>query len=106
MAYYNEQNETVSLKTWTRASEVRFYNPTDDLPSVKFIEETASQLGSGKVVVESAGVISAKMDSPSTPIAFVDASYQPTAQTFTLGELQLMIASLYMHFARLRDQQA
>ena len=102
MADYKES--TIAGTKYTRAKRINIENPKDALPYVVFLEEDVFNLGDGQSYTNDSGNLFLNFDDPSMEIPIRNpADWSLTGQTATLGELDVLIASLYWKLASDRD---
>lgn len=108
MSKYNEQ--IINGSKWTRCHKIEITNRLEGIKKATFYEQEAIVVSNTEIVYKN---INTDINSQSpidvvfnanTTIDVVDpASLVPTGQTFTHGELYVMLLSAYMDAARKRD---
>lgn len=100
---YNETN--ISGTQYQRAAEIKIINPlnTELDKIITFVEQKVYVLDS-KSIVEGAGILNVTFN-PSEVITIIDPSTgEPTGNTVTHAEIYKILYSVYIQYAKLRDQ--
>ena len=101
MANYKETQ--IAGTQWTRSFRVIIDNPLDQTPRIIFMEQQATVLNDGKLLVQPSGHIERQFD-PSGRIELINPTdNQPLGQTVTQTDLYVILHSLYYKLATERD---
>jgi hypothetical protein len=104
MSKYNEQTQSGDIVSWHRARQIVCDNPIEGAPAITCYEYEATRLPDGTVIEKSLGNLSIAMTDPSIEIPLIDpATFEPTAETMTAGDVWRVVASVYLWLARQRD---
>lgn len=99
----NYKETTVSGSKWQRAATIVFYNPHEGIPSVTFNEEELAVVGS-EVYQKQVGTLSAQFTDPSISFNLLNPGDNTTViGSATYQDAYVMLLSLYLHLADLRD---
>lgn len=101
------KHDHMSGDLWTRTKRIIIENPVDATPMLKFAEEQVIDGGTG-YVKQDIGTINIPMDRDRLFDAFPlidNITGEPVGTTMTFGEVYSIIYSVYLHFAKQRDQQ-
>lgn len=103
---YKESIISGEMTTWRRLSHGSIYN--EPVPRIELHDEDRSVLPDGRVINNSLPeALTYRMEDPSVTIPMIDpATFEPTAQTITAGEVWLAMASVYIWMAKQRDEPA
>lgn len=106
MADYKEETITGQMTQYTRCHNITIQNPRGNDPTslnARFDEEIVKTLPDGTVITESGKGITAEFD-PTEVIEVRDTTtWETTGTTLTVGELYVLLASAYWHYALKRD---
>ncbi len=107
MADYKES--IVSGTSWQRTNQIVIVNPFGGTPTVIYNEETAINLGGGKVVTTPCGNLSVTCADMTDAIPLLDpvtglpVSTSAGATSMTIGQMMVGIYSHYIYSAKKRD---
>jgi hypothetical protein len=100
----NYKESTISGSKWQRAATIVFYNPHEGIPSVTFNEEEIAVFGTGDTYAKSTGTLSAQFTDPSVQFNLLNPADNTTViGSATYQDAYVMLLSLYLHLANLRD---
>ena len=100
------QQTHVTGEQWLRAKRIVIDNPLDGLPTARFVEERVVNIAGGGQFRRDAGVLEvpATQESATQVIPLVNPETgEPTGESLTYLEAQVVLHSAYLHFADLRD---
>lgn len=100
MSNYKEQ--TISGSAWQRANLVQIHNTLNATPTIVFYEEEAVMLPSG-VVTKHVGQLTEIFSDPLKEFNLVHPETGDVLGTATYQQIYLILHSLYMHLAYIRD---
>lgn len=100
MANYKEQ--TISGLVWQRSNLVQIHNTLNTIPSIMFYEEEVVALPSGPVT-KHIGHLTEVFSDPLKEFNLVHPETGDVLGTATYQQIYLMLHSLYMHLAYIRD---
>ena len=99
MSKYKQKTGTADKQSWERASHMILWN--EETPRVELHHEKRTQYSDGKEINDYLGQLSHIMTDLTVEIPVIDLeTYEPTEQTFTAGEFQLMAASVALWMMR------
>ena len=99
----NYKETSVSGSKWQRAATIVFYNPHAGVPSVTFNEEELAVVGED-TYTKSVGTLSAQFTDPSVSFNLLNPADNTTViGSATYQDAYVMLLSLYLHLANLRD---
>lgn len=98
---YREEIIEGQISTWRRARQMVLDNPHNAVPQATCYETEITVLPSGDYMEKSVATHAYALTDTTVEIPVIDPeTYEPTAQTFTAGEFQLMAASVALWMMR------
>lgn len=99
------QEEVLGTK-YQRSFRVEFDNPLNSVPSATFHEESVVVLSDGNSVTTPVGKVSGSLIDPASEFALINPeTFEPLGQTMTYQDIYVLLVSLYIHLASIRDNQ-
>jgi len=107
VAKYKES--TLTGDSWVRAHQIICGNPLDDVPSIAFLEEEVFNLSTGDVIRKNstAPQMNERFTEDNAGHEFFlvnPVTGEPTTATATYQDLYVILYSIYLHLAEVRDR--
>jgi hypothetical protein len=99
----NYKEATASSTSWQRAYQVTINNKLGEVPYITFYEEEAVALDSGQHLSKHIGQIQEHFYNPMTEFNMLNPETGEVIGTATYMQAYLIMHSMYMHLANLRD---
>lgn len=100
----NYKEKITAVKSWVRAKKVTIHNEYQSVPTITFTEEEVTDLGN-QIQRRELGEITQDFSSPSGTFEIVDPVTGAPIRTATYEEAYVLLSSLYLDLATMRDAQ-
>lgn len=98
----NYKEEVITGSVWQRANLVQIHNTLNAVPSIVFYEEEVVSVPSGPVT-RNVGQITESFSDPTIEFNLVHPETGIVLGTASYQQIYLLLHSLYMHLAHIRD---
>lgn len=101
---YNQGNGLA--KIWQRSNEVIIRNPVEGIPSIAYMEEQAVKIENiPTLTTRLPSILVENLTDPNVKFPLVNPlNLEPLGKEATYGDVQVLLSSLYLHLAKLRDE--
>jgi hypothetical protein len=100
---YQQNSVSGEITTWKRTNQIVISNPANGIPAAIFVEEIATQLPDGSVMVNPSTQIQESITDMTTSFNLIDPTTGNAVGTMTYGQLYAAMYSLYLSLAAVRD---
>lgn len=101
--FYQQNSVSGQVTNWKRANQIVISNPVNGAPTVIFVEEIATQLPDGSIIVKPSTQIQNEVTDMSISFTLIDPTTGNIVGTMTYGQLYASMYSLYLSLAATRD---
>lgn len=105
MSRYNYKGIEIAGEAWHRSNGVNIQNKYNTIPTIEFYEEKIVQAGND-ILATTTGTLKESLTSPLTEFEILDPDTGiSVGQKAQYKDIYILLHSLYIHLATLRDQE-